>query len=198
MDIALANALAPGGFVPLAIGAVTLFFQPRPDLLVTGDGHHIAAALPDGSYALLRHRAGDYIRDSMAEAAGTDMPFAALADVDHVECNRDFCRWSQGADAKRYVILASRGRDRIEGVEMAAACAVADIVISDRWLPRECIGRWMTIDRDSLATSGGLAFYLGKKPEAVATLRAGDGHPWRLPQQLSGNDEAVPTADPAR
>ena len=187
-----------GGFVPLAIGAVTLFFQPRPDLLVTGDGHHIAAALPDGSYALLRHRAGDYIRDSMAEAAGTDMPFAALADVDHVECNRDFCRWSQGADAKRYVILASRGRDRIEGVEMAAACAVADIVISDRWLPRECIGRWMTIDRDSLATSGGLAFYLGKKPEAVATLRAGDGHPWRLPQQLSGNDEAVPTADPAR
>lgn len=35
------------GFVPLAIGAATLLFQPRPDLLVNGDGRHIAAALPD-------------------------------------------------------------------------------------------------------------------------------------------------------
>jgi len=186
------------GFVPLAIGAATLLFQPRPDLLVTGDGRHIAAALPDGSYALLRDRAGDYIRDTMAEAAGTDMPLASLADLDHVECNRDFCRWSQGQGAARHVILASRGRDRIEGADMADACAAADIVISDRWLPRECAGRWMTIDRDSLATSGGLAIYLGKVPEAVATLKAGDGHPWRLPQQLSGNDEAVPTGGPER
>ena len=186
------------GFVPLAIGAATLLFQPRPDLLVTGDGRHIAAALPDGSYALLRDRVGDYIRDTMAEAAGTDMPLASLADLDHVECNRDFCRWSQGQGAARHVILASRGRDRIEGADMADACAAADIVISDRWLPRECAGRWMTIDRDSLATSGGLAIYLGKVPEAVATLKAGDGHPWRLPQQLSGNDEAVPTGGPER
>ncbi|GAO78737.1 MULTISPECIES: ComEC/Rec2 family competence protein [unclassified Sphingopyxis] len=186
------------GFVPLAIGAATLLFQPRPDLLVTGDGRHIAAALPDGSYALLRDRSGDYIRDTMAEAAGTDMPLASLADLDHVECNRDFCRWSQGQGAARHVILASRGRDRIEGADMADACAAADIVISDRWLPRECAGRWMTIDRDSLATSGGLAIYLGKVPEAVATLKAGDGHPWRLPQQLSGNDEAVPTGGPER
>ena len=186
------------GFVPLAIGAATLLFQPRPDLLVTGDGRHIAAALPDGSYALLRDRSGDYIRDTMAEAAGTDMPLASLADLDHVECNRDFCRWSQGQGAARHVILASRGRDRIEGADMGDACAAADIVISDRWLPRECAGRWMTIDRDSLATSGGLAIYLGKVPEAVATLKAGDGHPWRLPQQLSGNDEAVPTGGPER
>ncbi len=186
------------GVVPLVIGVVALTAQPRPDLLVTGDGRHIAAALPDGSYALLRDRAGDYIRDTMAEAAGVDLPLGALAELDHVECNRDFCRWGQGEGAARRIILASRGRDRIEGAEMAAACAAADVVISDRWLPRECAGRWMTIDRDSLAETGGLALYLGEKPEAVAALKAGDGHPWRLPQQLSGNDEAVPTAGPAR
>ncbi|MGQ2933274.1 MAG: ComEC/Rec2 family competence protein [Sphingopyxis sp.] len=186
------------GAVPLAIGMAALLVQPRPDLLVTGDGRHIAAAMPDGSYALLRDKAGDYVRDSMAEAAGVDAPLAALTELDHVECNRDFCRWSQGEGAARRIILASRGRDRIEGAEMAAACAAADVVISDRWLPHECAGRWMTIDRDSLATSGGLALYLDEKPEAVATLRAGDGHPWRLPQLLSGNDEAIPTGDPAR
>ena len=81
---------------------------------------------------------------------------------------------------------------------MAAACAAADVVISDRWLPRECVGRWLTIDRDTLATSGGLAIYLGKKPKAVATLDAGDGHPWRTAPLVSGNDEAVPKADLAR
>jgi competence protein ComEC len=186
------------GAVPLLAGMAALLVQPRPDILVTGDGRHIAVALPDGGYALLRDRAGDYIRDTMAEAAGVDAPLTALAELDHVECNRDFCRWSHGRGGIRRTILASRGRDRIEGAEMAAACAAADIVISDRWLPRECAARWMTIDRDSLAATGGLALYLGETPEAVAALRAGDEHPWRLPQQLSGNDEAVPTGGPAR
>ncbi|BBB08848.1 ComEC/Rec2 family competence protein [Sphingopyxis sp. EG6] len=186
------------GLIPVAIGMAALLAQPRPDLLVTGDGKHIAAALPDGGYALLRDRAGDYVRDTLSEAAGIDTPLAALAELDHVECNRDFCRWSHGEGAARRVILASRGRDRIEGADMAAACAAADVVISDRWLPRECAGRWMTIDRDSLAETGGLALYLGDRPTAVATLRAGDGHPWRRPQQLSGNDEAIPTSALAR
>ncbi len=186
------------GAVPLLIGMAALLVQPRPDMLITGDGKHIAVAVPGGGYALLRDRAGDYIRDTMAEAAGIDAPMIALATLDHVECNRDFCRWSQGDGAARRSILAARGRDRIEGAEMAAACAAADVVISDRWLPRECVGRWMTIDRDSLAETGGLALYLGQTPEAVAVLRTGDEHPWRVPQQLSGNDEAVPTAGPAR
>ncbi len=186
------------GAVPLLIGMAALIFQPRPDMLITGDGKHIAVAVPGGGYALLRDRAGDYIRDTMAEAAGVDAPMSALADLDHVECNRDFCRWSQGEGSARRTILASRGRDRIEGADMAAACGAADVVISDRWLPRECVGRWLTIDRDSLSETGGLALYLGETAEAVAAQRAGDEHPWRLPQQLSGNDEAVPTADLAR
>ena len=186
------------GVVPLMIGMAALIAAPRPDLLVTSDGRHIAAALPDGGYALLRDRAGDYVRDTVAEAAGVDAPLLALAELDHVECNRDFCRWAQGSGAVRRVILASHGRDRIEGADMAAACAAADVVISDRWLPRECTARWMTIDRDSLAETGGLALYLGDAPSAVAALRAGDEHPWRRPQQLSGNDEAVPTNALAR
>ncbi|HWW56507.1 MAG TPA: ComEC/Rec2 family competence protein [Sphingopyxis sp.] len=186
------------GAIPLLVGMIALLVQPRPDILVTGDGRHIAAALPDGGYALLRDRAGDYVRDTMAEAAGVDAPLAALADLDHVECNRDFCRWRQGAGNAVRVILASRGRDRIEGSDMAAACAAADIVISDRWLPHECAGRWMTIDRDSLTETGGLALYLDETPEAVSALRAGDEHPWRRPQQLSGNDEAIPTDALAR
>ncbi|PKP98115.1 MAG: competence protein ComEC, partial [Alphaproteobacteria bacterium HGW-Alphaproteobacteria-13] len=186
------------GTVPLAVGMAALWMQPRPDLLVTGDGRHIAAAVPGGGYALLRERAGDYIRDSMAEAAGVDTPMLTLAELDHVECNRDFCRWRQGEGAAQRIILAARGRDRIDGADMAAACAAADVVISDRWLPRECAARWLAIDRDALADSGGLALYLGDWPKAIPVLRTGDRHPWRRPRQVSGNDEAVPTNAPAR
>ena len=81
---------------------------------------------------------------------------------------------------------------------MAAACAAADVVISDRWLPHECVARWLTIDRDSLSETGGLALYLGEEPRAVTSLRRGDAHPWRRPQQVSGNDEAVPAEALAR
>ena len=186
------------GGILLAMGMAALIVQPRPDLLVTGDGRNIAAAVPGDGYALLRDRAGDFVRDAMSEAAGVDTPLGALADLDHVECNRDFCRWRQGSGNNQRVVLASRGRDRIEGADMAAACAAADIVISDRWLPRECSGRWLTIDRDSLAATGGLAIYLAERPRVVAALRAGDEHPWRRPVQLSGNVEEVPTADLAR
>ena len=186
------------GFVPLAIGVAALLVQPHPDVLVTSDGRHIAVATPSGGYALLRDRAGDYVRDTMAEAGGSDAPLTALADLDHVECNRDFCRWEQGEGGARRTILASRGRDRIGKGEMAGACASADIVISDRWLAHECIPRWLTNDRDSLATSGGLAIYLGDNPRVAAALRAGDEHPWRRPPQVSGNDEAIPTGDLAR
>lgn len=182
------------GAMPLALGMAVLLAQPRPDLLVTGDGKHIAAALPDGSYALLRDRAGDYVRDAVSEAAGIDAPLGALADLDHVVCNRDFCRWEQHGR----VIMAARGRDRIEGAEMAAACAAADVVISERWLPRECAARWLTIDRDTLPQTGGLALYLGDDPRAATSLGAGDDHMWRRPPQVSGNDEAVPTASLAR
>ncbi len=181
------------GIVPLLAGMAVLVIQPRPDLLVTSDGKHVAAASPDGGYALLRDRAGDYVRGSVAEAAGIDAPLGALAELDHVVCNRDFCRWTQ----RGRTILAARGRDRVEGSEMAAACAAADVVVSDRWLPRECVGRWLTIDRDSLPQTGGLALYLGERPRAAASLRAGDEHPWRRPPQVSGNDEAIPTISPA-
>src|SRR3546814_19194127 len=81
---------------------------------------------------------------------------------------------------------------------MAPACAAADVVISERWLPRECVGRWLTVDRDTLAESGGLALYLGARPHAVAARRPGDEHPWRQPPRVSGNAAAVPKAPLAR
>jgi competence protein ComEC len=43
---------------------------------------------------------------------------------------------------------------------MNRACAAADIVVSDRRLPRTCRPRWLKTDRLLLARTGGLAIDL--------------------------------------
>ncbi|HEY9284512.1 MAG TPA: hypothetical protein VIP46_13730, partial [Pyrinomonadaceae bacterium] len=47
------------------------------------------------------------------------------------------------------------------------ACAQADIVVSDRRLPRTCVPRWLKADRAFLAGTGGLAITLGERPRVV-------------------------------
>ena len=60
------------GLMPIAIGACWTLATPAPDLLVTGDGRHLAWRGDDGRLALLRERAGDYTRDTLAENGGVD------------------------------------------------------------------------------------------------------------------------------
>jgi competence protein ComEC len=48
--------------VPLTAGLVWALLTPAPDLLVTGDGRHLAIRVQGGGMALLRDRAGDYTR----------------------------------------------------------------------------------------------------------------------------------------
>jgi competence protein ComEC len=66
----------------------------------------------------------------------------------------------------------------IEWREFTRACATADIVVSDRRLPRGCVPRWLKLDSTALRRTGGLAVYLGKSPRVdTVAERVGD-HPW--------------------
>ncbi len=60
------------GFVPFAIGAFGASMSPVPDLLVTGDGRHLALVSSEGMPMMLRERTGDFMRDLMSEASGFD------------------------------------------------------------------------------------------------------------------------------
>ena len=208
---AIAFALAVGGMLwlllwqqrwrwwgagPAALGCALMASAPQPDLLVTSDGRHVAVRLDDGNYATLRARAGDYVRDQLGEAAGSDTQMAALADVPGSECNADFCRWTMTRGDRRWIILATRGRTLVDGAELGAACAAADIVIADRWLPSACRARWLTLDRDAFDRHGGVAIRFNP-PHIDTAIDPADAHPWRIPQQVSGNDEAGPPAAPA-
>ncbi|HEX8223542.1 MAG TPA: ComEC/Rec2 family competence protein [Allosphingosinicella sp.] len=163
------------GLIPAAAGAAAGLATPVPDLLVTGDGRHLAVRAPSGELALLRGRAGDYVRDLMSQSAGLEGEAGELEHLRIAACSADFC----SADLRGWRLLASRS-DRLVPVEaLRSACAEADIVVSDRRLPAACRPRWLKADRDLLARSGGLAITLGPEPRVV-TVSSGDRHPWRL------------------
>ena len=184
------------GAWPAVVGGVLMILAPVPDLIVTGDGRHVAARMPDGEFATLRARAGDFVRDQLSEAAGSDGDLAALADVPGSECNADLCRWTMQRGGRDWRIVATRSSFLVEGPELAATCAAADIVIADRWLPPGCTARWLTLDRDAFDRHGGVAIDLGRA-QVTTAINPADAHPWRRPQRVSGNDEADPQAAPA-
>ncbi|GAA4220010.1 ComEC/Rec2 family competence protein [Sphingomonas endophytica] len=173
------------GLVPVAIGAVWTIATPVPDLIVTGDGRHLALRGDDGGVAILRDRTGDYVRDLLAEAGGLDGVPELLSETRGARCNRDLCWMVRRVDGRVWRVLATRSLYLVPANELILLCRQADVVVSERRLPRGCQGRWLTLDRATLATTGGVrvTFATGR----VATVRtAGDAHPWMLPGARDG------------
>ena len=167
------------GTVPLAIGALGAALTPTPDILVTGDGRHLAITAPGGAPVILRDRSGDFMRSLMSEAAGYDGDPGLLAEQRFANCRRDSCFATIDRDGHRWVLLATRSRDSIAWAELVAACRAADIVVSERWLPKGCTPRWLKLDRQSLGESGGVAIFLGGRPRVASVAERVGNHPWR-------------------
>jgi competence protein ComEC len=166
------------GLVPIAAGALWALATPPPDLIVTGDGRHLALSAPGGDMAILRDRAGDYVRSMMAEVSGTEDAMVPLAAFPGATCSRDLCAADFVRNGRRWRILATRTGDFVDFAPLARACAAADIVVSDRRLPRTCVPRWFKADRAFLQRTGGLTITLGTTP-GVATVAGRVGrHPW--------------------
>ena len=166
------------GAAPAAFGAVWALMTPPPDLLVTSDGRHMALRTPSGELAILRPRAGDYVRDLLAEISGSEPDFIEMAEAEGGACSDALCRYDLQRGPRTWQILATTSRNLVRWDQMIAACAAADIVISDRTLPRACQPRWLKADRPFLAEHGGLAFTFGDGA-VLATVRDQIGlHPW--------------------
>jgi competence protein ComEC len=165
------------GLVPLSAGAVWALAIPAPDLLVTGDGRHMAVRGTDGRMAILRPRSGDYIRDTLAERAAHDGDLDDIDTLGNARCSDDACIVEVAADGRRWRILATRSRAFLNWTEFTGACAASDIVFSDRRLPKACQPRWLRLDPDFLSGTGGLAVdFASGRVETVKLAR--DDHPW--------------------
>ena len=168
------------GLVPMVLGAAAAVALPAPDLLVTGDGRHLALLDGSGRPAMLRERSGDFIRSVISENSGFDGDPVTIAEMPLARCSPDSCVADMRRGGRSWRVLATRSGQRIDWKVLTKACASADIVVSDRWLPRGCTPRWLKLDRKGLASTGGLAVYLsGPEPRVVTVAERVGKHPWR-------------------
>jgi competence protein ComEC len=166
------------GLAPFALGAVGAAASASPDILVTGDGRHLAVVSGDGTPLILRDRAGNYVRSLLAEASGFDGDPGDLGSKPFSDCSNDACVALIDKGSARWRLLATRSAYQIDWDTLTSACAEADIVVSDRRLPRGCTPRWLKLDPQMLSRTGGMAIYLGSSP-SVETVAARVGqHPW--------------------
>ena len=166
------------GLVPAALGAMWAAATPSPDLLVTGDGRHLALVGADGTPALLRDRTGEFVSDLMGEAAAYDGEPSFLAASDFAQCSRDACVARIDRDGRSWHILATRSSTFMDWRKFIAACVEADIVVADRKLPPQCAPRWLKLDRLALAETGGLAIRLDQNPQVDSVADRIGAHPW--------------------
>ena len=166
------------GLAPVALGAAGAAFAPAPDLLITGDGRHLAV-VDHGVPYILRDRAGDYVRSLLAEASGYDSDPEILDGQSASDCSRDACVALLRHGPAEWRLLATRSAYRIGWDAITTACGSVDIAVSDRRLPKACEPRWLKLDSVALARTGGLAIYLGNTPWVDSVADRVGQHPWR-------------------
>ncbi|MEH3047682.1 ComEC/Rec2 family competence protein [Sphingomonas adhaesiva] len=167
------------GAIPLAIGATWALTTSAPDLIVTGDGRHLAVRDERGGLAMLRDRTGDYMRDTLAQGGGVDGEPALLSEAPDARCNRDLCWIERRTGGRIWRVLATRSPYLVPTAQLVPLCRAADVVVSDRRLPRRCRARWLTLDRAMLARTGGVTVTFDDARVATVAM-PGDAHPWRV------------------
>ena len=114
----------------------------------------------------------------LAENAGVDGELGELDALPGARCGPDSCIAELERGGRRWRVLATRSPYHMPIRSIVRACREADIVISDRRLPRTCAPKWLKLDRVALGRTGGVAIDLGSGRFA-RTRRPADDHPWR-------------------
>ena len=117
------------GLGPVVAGVIAILLLSPPDILVTGDGRHVAVRTPDGRMAILRAGAGDYVRDVLSESAGYDGALEPIARLPQARCSDDLCAVGLMAGGRPWQLLVTRSNMLVDRATFARDCAAADIVI---------------------------------------------------------------------
>jgi competence protein ComEC len=172
------------GLAPVGIATLMVAATPIPDLLVAGDGRQVGITVTgrDGQPRLisLRDSRSSYTRDNLMELAGVAAEPVPMAEWPGAHCSSAFCVVKIERGGRQWRILLGRNRHQVAERALAAACAEADIVIADRYLPRSCRPTWLKADRRYLTASGGLAIDLTS--QNITSVAQGQGsHGWWRP-----------------
>jgi competence protein ComEC len=179
------------GLVPILVGSVWLAMLKPPDILISGDGRHVAfPTLQPDTLVLLRDskRGSGFARDNLAESAGMDGQVMPLEQWPGARCNPDFCALDLDRGGRTWRVLLSRSANRVPLDDLVQACFEADVVISDRRLPWSCKPRAIKADRDMLDRTGGMTIDLARLTVRTVAENQGDQGWWhprvRPPRRL--------------
>jgi competence protein ComEC len=167
------------GVAPLLAGLLLAALAPRADILLNGDGSLIALRQPDGLLAFNTGRGGRIARDTWlernAQAKAERWP-QAVDQEDWLTCDDWGCVYRrEGVTVS--ILTARQGADE--------DCRLADLVIADFPLPRDCRPRLGSIDRFDIWRSGPHTVRLDGGKAHIDTVAAHQGsRPWsRQPGQ---------------
>jgi competence protein ComEC len=164
------------GLAPVGLATMLLLATPIPDVLISRDGRQVGVTTGDGRLLVLRETRSDFTRENMLELAGVAGEPIVLENWPGARCSRDFCVLSVKRAGREWHLLMSHSGSLIEERALAAACERADVVVSERWLPRSCRPRWLKADGRMLSETGGLAIVLdGQQVSAVADTQGDHG-----------------------
>ena len=165
------------GLAPVLLGGIWALAVPRPDVLITQDGRHLALRDAAGHWAILRPRARDFVRQALAERAGLKGDLVDLDGAQGARCSDVACLVDIPRGGRRWRILAVRSATYLQWQGMMDACQSADIIVAARRLPNACQPRWLRVDPGLLARTGGVAITLSPlRLEAAHPVQ--DDHPW--------------------
>jgi competence protein ComEC len=167
------------GLTPMAAASAILAITPVPDVLISGDGRHVGITGQGDRLLVLRDTRSDYTRENLLELAGMEGEVMPLAEWDGAECSRDTCMATIERDGRSWTLLLTRSEFYLPWRDLVAACARADIVVSDRRLPDGCQPRWIKADMRMLRASGGLAINLAGQEVATVAQSQGEHGWWR-------------------
>jgi competence protein ComEC len=176
------------GLVPVGVASVLAALAPAPDLIVTRDGRHALVRLDDGAVLLLRDRAGDFVRDALAESAGLDqLQLRAMDSHPGVDCSPDACTVQLWRDGRATTIGFIRSDNMLPWQAFTQWCAGLDLVIAPRRLPPACQPRKLRWDRETLDEMGGGMLVLSRWQVRYGKSAVGD-HPWERPARVRRPD----------
>ncbi|TXH18933.1 MAG: ComEC family competence protein [Gammaproteobacteria bacterium] len=183
------------GLFPMAVASVLVLTASAPDILISGDGRHLGIVGERERLIVLRDSRSSYAKDNLLELSGMQGDPLTLSQWPGARCSPEFCTAIVTRGHQAYVLLAARNRTRVDARMLARACAQADIVVADRYLPRNCQPRWIKADKGMLAESGGMAIYLDR--HRVETVAQSQGqHGWWRGGSARSSEEPARTTPP--
>jgi competence protein ComEC len=175
------------GAAAVVLSVVWALATPRPDILISGDGHNVGVRGSDGRLHVMRRAKDSFLIKEWLAADADVRPADDASLADGVSCDEAGCVAQMTGGG--YVTLALRPE------ALADDCARAAVIVTSRQAPADCAAR--VIDRDQLQKRGTMLLRQTHGGFAISAVKPkGIDRPWS-PAAAGDTEADITLARPA-